>query len=619
MALDVALWFSVPCAFLAVYLAVYSAPTAAVAPHLELAGVALLAILLVRLTLDRCKAGYRFALAVTSTLASAIMAALAVYYSLVLIGLHSWGGVVAWNVVPTFFLQTSLITEVWKIPQPCIFALPVLFCWGTFALCRRYFERDDWVPFLNARLSGPVFAASLLLSATIIGVVNLEFWTRAFVTQQEPLSLTAFPPSAGMDLEGYVVNPVTANRMDLREDDARAHYIGSGAPGGHLRRKNLVFILVDALRPDHMGLYGYERDTTPNLNRIAREHPTRVMKDVHSTCADTACSIFSIFSSQFPGHFAAHPFMLHQVLWRNDYRIHLILSGDKTYFYGRRKYYGDVDTFYDGTQAPGYYVNDDQLVVDKLATMPRSDGSAAMFHFHLMSAHILGKRHDGHGPFQPEQRYLFPDSQDTGPGGQESPGTRNFYDNGVVRADAVIARLLALLQEKGYLDDALVVITADHGEALGEHGLYHHANSVREEVLRVPLVMIGYGRPLQLPSAPRSFASQVDIAPTILRELQVPQPGTWVGQPLESDRNLDVSFFTEHAFHGLIDHRNGAHVWKYSVDQHSGVERVFDLSLDPHEDQDLRDHVPAESLNDWRSRLKAEMGDSLPVGAARRE
>lgn len=621
VALDIGLWFFIPCAFLLVYVLAYSEPTAAIAPHLELVSLPLLAIFLVRLVLARSSASHRVYFSVTSTLTSFAMALFAVYYLVVLVGLHSWGGVVAWNVVPTFFLQSSLITEVWKIPRLCIIAAPILVYWWAIALCRRYFDRVDWVPFLNPRLSHLMFTSVMILVLAIIAIVSLEFWTGAFTVQQEPLSITAFPRTSGMDLEGYIVNPVTANRMDLREDAARQSYVGSGIPAKGTHRKNLVFILVDALRPDHMGLYGYNRDTTPNLSRIAREHSTRIMEEVHSTCADTACSIFSLFSSQFPGHFAAHPFMLHHVLWRNDYRIHLILSGDKTYFYSRTQYYGDVDTFYDGTQAPGYYINDDQLVIDKLARMPRADENAVMFHFHLMSAHILGKRHDGRGPFQPEQRYLFPDSRDAGPGGQVSPVTRNYYDNGVVRADAVIGELLALLQDKGYLEDALVVITADHGESLGEHGLYHHANSVREEVLRVPLVMIAYGRPLQLPATPRTFASQVDIAPTILRELNLPQPSSWVGQPLESNQNLEVSFFTEHAFHGLIDHRNGMHVWKYSVDQQSGVDRAFDLSVDPHENRDLLDQVPTERLQDWRTRLRTEMGTSLPVpdGAAERD
>jgi glucan phosphoethanolaminetransferase (alkaline phosphatase superfamily) len=598
-----------------VYVHGYSAPAAAIAPHLELASLPLLAIVLARLVLDRWSAIDRAYLWVTSVLTSGAFALLLVYYAVVLIGLHSWGGVVAWNVVPTFFLQTSVITEAWKIPRFCVIVVPILVYLLSLALCRRYFERVDWVPFLNARLSGMLFASVIMLVTAVIAIVNVEFWTGAFTAAQEPLSLTAFAPSAGIDLEGYVVNPVTANRMDLREDAARQYYVGSGVLAKGLHRKNLVFILVDALRPDHMGLYGYDRNTTPNLSRIAREHSTRIMEEVHSTCADTACSIFSLFTSEFPGHFAAHPFMLHHVLWRNDYRIHLILSGDKTHFYSRRQFYGDVDTFYDGTQAPGYYMNDDQLVIDKLASMPRSDNNAVMFHFHLMSAHILRKRNAGRGPFQPEQRYLFPNSQDLGPGGQVSPATRNFYDNGVVRADAVIGELLALLKDKGYLEDALVVISADHGESLGEHGLYHHANSVREEVLRIPWVMISYGTPLQLQANPPTFTSQVDIAPTILRELHVPQPSSWVGRPLQSNEHLDVSFFTEHAFHGVIDRRNGTHVWKYSVDQQSGDERVFDLSVDPDEEREMRNQVPLERLQDWRARLKAEMGTILPVGS----
>jgi glucan phosphoethanolaminetransferase (alkaline phosphatase superfamily) len=611
-AMDVALWFSVPCAFLLAYVLGYSEPTTAVVPHLELASMPLLVVFLIRLVLARSSASHRVYFLVTSTLMSSALALLVIYYAVVLIGLHSWGGVVAWNVIPTFFLQTSIITEAWNIPRVCVIVIPFLVYWLAIVLCRRYFDRLDWVPFLNPHLSGVMFAGVMLIGLAAIASVSMEFCTGIFIQKSEPLSLTWFPPSSGMDLEGFVVNPVTAKQMDIVEDAARQSYVGVGAFANGVRRKNLVFILVDALRPDHMEQYGYDRETTPNLTRMAREHSTRIMQEVHSTCADTACSIFSLFSSTFPGHFAAHPFMLHHVLWRNGYHIHLILSGDKTYFYSRKQYYGDVDTFYDGTQAPGHYVNDDQIVIDKLATMPRFDGNPVMFHFHLMSAHILRKRGE-HGPFQPEERYLFPDSHDTGPGGEVLTGPRNFYDNGVVRADDVIGQLMTLLKDKGYLEDALVVITADHGESLGEHGLYHHANSVREEALRVPLVMFAYGRPLKIPNPARAFASHVDIAPTILRELDIPQPSSWVGRPLQFNKNVDISFFTEHAYHGLIDHRDPSNQFKYTVDQDSGAERVFNLSLDPHEDHDLHDQVPATRLKDWQKRVDDEMGIPLRV------
>jgi len=612
-AVDLALWFVVPCAFLLAYVLGYSEPSSSIAPHLELAGMPLLALFLIRLVLARSSASHTMYFLVTSTLTSSVLALFVVYYAIVLIGLHSWGGVVAWNVIPTFFLQTSLITETWNIPRVCIIVIPLLVYWLSIVLCRRYFDRVDWVPFLVPRLSGLMFTGVMIIGLAAIVSVVLQFGNATLAPTSEPLSLTCFPPSSGMDLEGFVVNPVRAGRMDILEDAARKSYVSVGAFSHGVRRMNLVFILVDALRPDHLEQYGYDRPTTPNLTRMAREHSTRVMRDVHSTCADTACSVFSLFSSTFPGHFAAHPFMLHHVLWRNGYHIHLILSGDKTYFYSRKQYYGDVDTFYDGTQAPGYYMNDDQLVIDKMAKMPRFDGNPVMFHFHLMSAHILRKRDLGSGPFQPEQRYLFPDNHDTGPGGEILTAPLNYYDNGVVRADDVIGQLMKLLKDKGYLEDTLVVITADHGESLGEHGLYRHANSVREEVLRVPLIMLAYGRPLQIPNPPRTFASQVDIAPTILRELGLPQPSSWVGRPLQQKQNLDISFFVEHAYHGLIDHRDPANQWKYWVDQDTGAERVFNLSADPHEEHELHNQLSAARLKDWRSRIDDEMGTPLPV------
>jgi len=127
------------------------------------------------------------------------------------------------------------------------------------------------------------------------------------------------------------------------------------------------------------------------------------------------------------------------------------------------------------------------------------------------------------------------------------------------------------------------------------------------------LIMFAYGRPLRIPDPPRPFASQVDIAPTILRELDIPQPGSWVGRPLQLKQNIDISFFTEHAFHGLIDHRDSGNQFKYTVDQDSGAERVFDLSVDPHEDHDIRGQVPAARLKDWEKRVDDEMGIPLPV------
>src|SRR5690606_8624800 len=110
----------------------------------------------------------------------------------------------------------------------------------------------------------------------------------------------------------------------------------------------------------------------------------------------------------------------------------------------------------------------------------------------------------------------------------------NYYDNGVVQFDRVVSQLLEHLQHKGYLDNALVVITGDHGELLGEHGQFSHAKTVYDAVLRVPFVLIRYGYEADQQLRSDMVSSQVDIAPTILSELRMPLPSTWVGTPIQS-------------------------------------------------------------------------------------
>jgi hypothetical protein len=108
---------------------------------------------------------------------------------------------------------------------------------------------------------------------------------------------------------------------------------------------------------------------------------------VHASCADTICGLLSLSSSKFPRNFSLHPITLHEVLRRNGYRLHLILTGDHSYFYSLKGFYGEVDDYFDGTQAHGYFINDDQLALDRLAQTPAFDGTPAMFQFH---ADLLG-------------------------------------------------------------------------------------------------------------------------------------------------------------------------------------------------------------------------------------
>jgi len=289
------------------------------------------------------------------------------------------------------------------------------------------------------------------------------------------------------------------------------------------------------------------------------------------------------------------------VLRRNGYRVHTILAGDHTDFYALKRYYGPVDDWFDGSSAHARFMNDDQLLIDRTATLASWDGTPAMIQYHLMSVHIMRKS-DTHGEFQPSSNYMLQPSSDTGSTSETLQTATNFYDNGVVTADGVIANLLGQLKQKGYLENALVVITADHGESLGEHGLFRHANSVREELLKVPVVFIAFGYSPARSITASPYPLQIDIAPTVLAELGIPQPATWDGRPMQDAGQRPVIYFEERAFAGLIDRREPGNVWKYWIDRDDGHEHAFNLINDPHEMYEMS-AIPAGQLARWRSEV----------------
>jgi arylsulfatase A-like enzyme len=148
-----------------------------------------------------------------------------------------------------------------------------------------------------------------------------------------------------------------------------------------------------------------------------------------------------------------------------------------------------------------------------------------------------------------------------------------------------------------------VAITADHGELLGEHGLFAHGNTVREEALRVPLVLAWYGKRPAPSIDRRRLASQVDIAPTLLAELGIPAPPTWSGTALQQPLAREFTYFQEGAEVGLLDQRDPRNEWKYWVNVRTGKEYAFNVSADAREMTNMVDKVPVDQRREWRLRV----------------
>lgn len=597
--LDIALWSIAPAGFLCVYLLHFGYPASAVAPHATIVAVLWMALATLRVGL-RLALPERVALPACAVLLGSSTFALTLYYALVVIGLTAWGKVVSWELIESYLQQAPMVAEALSLSLSALVAALGIAWAAACLIAWLLLRRADWTePFAQA-VSRPLLTVgtSAGIGLVILLMAQFEFASIAWSRAAEPLSLTAFPQYGSVLLQSHRLSmgPDAAQR-DAREDAARS---AMGAPEPRRAARNLVVIVVDALRPDHMGVYGYARNTTPWLSEQQREGRLARVDGLRAVCGESSCGLLALFTSRYMHEMPSRPITLHQALSRQGWRTHAILGGNHSQFYGLAQLYAGVDSFVDGgTLRQGepestWYVNDDRFVLDRTARLPAWDGTPTMLQFHLMSAHQLGRRETPGRPWGPAKVYY--------PGVPNSVELAvNWYDNGVAQTDDMIRRLVATLHERGYLRDALVVVTADHGEALGEHGLFTHANSVRDPVLRVPLLLMAFGE-AKLPALhSRRAASQIDVAPTLLSALGVRPPATWSGRSLTEPAPAGLLGFQQGPEVGLIDTRDpGGALWKYWVDTRSGAEKAFDLARDPGENVDRLAELTPSRRREYR-------------------
>lgn len=315
---------------------------------------------------------------------------------------------------------------------------------------------------------------------------------------------------------------------------------------------NVLLYIVDSLRADHLGCYGYGRPTTPHLDALAAEPYTVRFARAYSTSTWTKPAAASILSGCYPPAHAVRTRVdlftrsvprLPSLLQSAGYRTLAVsaignVSSSLGFGIGFDRF---VDLYKDAslagrravstTAAWKLYFEADSTVVLPLAedvnavAMPwleeqrRSDRPWFLFLWTL----------DPHDPYRPPpgyDRWLDPAYRGRVDGSTDSIRRArtpadvqrlvDLYDGEVAYADAQIGHLLEHLRRLGLYEQTLVVVAGDHGEAFGEHGDFVHGHLAREEVWRVPLL-------IKFPAALRparnvcdSLAQLTDIAPTVL-------------------------------------------------------------------------------------------------------
>lgn len=294
------------------------------------------------------------------------------------------------------------------------------------------------------------------------------------------------------------------------------------------QQRPVMLILVDGLRADRMSLYGYERPTTPFLDSLNKSGNLTQVTSAVSTCSESWCGVMSILNSSPLNGLGLYNFSLPEVLKQAGYQTHFFLSGDYRGWYQlNHSFRKKIDVFTDGN-TPGEYpmFDDRQLPVD-MVQLGKTADIPGFYFFHLMSAHCNGVKLPKLRPWQPSEDGL--DCPRVEAGLYDSLSLSNTYDNGVLQTDHIIRSLFEVFKEFQMLDDALIVITSDHGEALGEHNHWGHVYKLYQEDISIPLLIYD---PLKGNYQNTFYATHLDIAPTVVDRLGLPVPEIWPGESL---------------------------------------------------------------------------------------
>jgi glucan phosphoethanolaminetransferase (alkaline phosphatase superfamily) len=394
--------------------------------------------------------------------------------------------------------------------------------------------------------------------------------------------------------------PMFADKV--RAEDARCRSAYPRMPS--FEKKNVVLIIVDALRADHTQVYGYHRATTPFLKALSDAGRLQKVEFATSTCAGTFCGVMSTLASKGVKHLVPGNFKLYDLLHDQGYRTYFLLSGGHD-VQGLDEAYGrEMDLYFDGNQSRKYSSQDDRLIFEAFDQVPNYNGTPAFFQIHLMSVHLLGVKQDAFNYYQPAATRQDFRAMFRGEAGQW-PAIINSYDNSIMQADETIKQIFDVLRQKGYLQESIVVILADHGEGLGErprHG-WGHGHWLYRENIQIPLLIYD-----ESPDKYRNlrFATQIDVAPTIVDRLGLPVPDCWRGRSLLKP---DVKTVTTQRT-GLsrpcraVIYRTDEAMYHYIYCALGKTEELYELVSDPNETRDLIETVDASLLGRLREELR---------------
>lgn len=417
----------------------------------------------------------------------------------------------------------------------------------------------------------------------------------------------------------------------------------------------ILYIDIDSLRPDHLGCYGYVRDTSPAIDGLAaRGARFNGCYTTDAPCLPSRAALFSgrpgiqngVVAHEGPGAAFRYPGDGHtrdprRLMWMEALQEAGYRTVGFSSFARRHLAWWFTAGFseYYGHQLPGGHETADEVdalvvpwleqnaagdnwfchvtywdvhtpyrapqeFVDRVASQPvpawpdaaTLQRQCRKWYGPRTAPHFFGSIRDGKSP--------FPNMPDAIRNREEFKQMCDGYDAGITRVDDAIARLLRILEEAGVRDETAVIVSADHGEALGEQGMFFEHGNAGEGVAHVPLVVDWPGLAGgQVSDAP---IAQLDLPATVLELLGVERPELWEGQPFSPALRGDAFPGRDHliwgcgiyAFQRAVRTRD----WLFVRTLHPGCFphdplMLFDMNADSWQQQNVAEAHPAETAH----------------------
>lgn len=422
------------------------------------------------------------------------------------------------------------------------------------------------------------------------------------------------------------------------------------------QRPNVILIVVDAMRPDHLGCYGYGRPTSPNIDSLAAEGVlfTNAISHAPWTKGSFSCMLTSLYPFQhgavgWESVLSESLVTLPELLQERGYHTMALLS--IATLSGRYQVMQGVQE-----------IREPQLGAsgtEKLTAEELTEEAIGLISKCSRPFFTIMHYYDAHEPYCPPEEYIrmvltesdISELEDLEAKTKSSRAMAAevrrrqaiiLYDAAIRYVDDQIGKILAYLDRTGLTEETLVIVTADHGEAFGEHGVWAHAVDLHDEAIRVPLILRcaqHYPRGTKIDVQ----AGHIDLLPSIAELAgavdQQHREGLSLRELIEKGRRTrkpdtalpEGVLLSESTLREALTQKSiRTSSWKMLMEPATGQIRLYDLIDDPGETRNiwgrrtaledslltLMNAIPGSSLGGWRmgftgkphkTRFKAEI------------